>query len=57
MSSLCRSGRKMVDRADKWRAAMVEKGWEDEPSDPNSWCPMNHLQQRSPADRQCTFPR
>jgi hypothetical protein len=27
MSSLCRSGREMVDRADEWKAAMVEKGW------------------------------
>ena len=27
MSSLCRSGREMVDRADEWRAAMLEKGW------------------------------
>ena len=26
MSSLCRSGREMVDRADEWRAAMIEKG-------------------------------
>ena len=23
----------MVDRANEWRAAMVEKGWEGEPSD------------------------
>ena len=28
MSSLCRSGREMVDRADEWRAAMIEKGWQ-----------------------------
>ena len=27
MSSLCRSGREMVDRADEWKAAMLEKGW------------------------------
>ena len=33
MSSLCRSGREMVDRANEWRAAIVEKGWEGEPSD------------------------
>ena len=25
--SLFRSGREMVDRADEWRAAMIEKGW------------------------------
>jgi hypothetical protein len=28
MASLCRSGREVVDRADEWKAAMVEKGWE-----------------------------
>ena len=27
LSSLCRSGREMVDRADEWKASMVEKGW------------------------------
>jgi hypothetical protein len=27
MSSLCRSGREMVDRSDEWKAAMIEKGW------------------------------
>ena len=27
MSSLCRSGRETVDRADEWRTAMLEKGW------------------------------
>ena len=27
MSSLCRSGREMVDRADEWKAAMLEKDW------------------------------
>jgi hypothetical protein len=27
LSSLCRSGREMVARADEWRTAMVEKGW------------------------------
>jgi hypothetical protein len=27
LSSLCRSGPEMVERADEWRAAMVEKGW------------------------------
>lgn len=26
-SSLARSGREMVDRANEWRAAMLEKGW------------------------------
>jgi hypothetical protein len=26
-ASLCRSGREMIDRADEWRAAMIEKGW------------------------------
>ena len=33
MSSRSRSGREMVDRANEWRAAIVEKGWEGEPSD------------------------
>jgi hypothetical protein len=33
MSSLCRSGREMVDSTDEWRAALVEKGWEGGPSD------------------------
>ena len=28
LSALCRAGREMVERADEWRAAMVEKGWE-----------------------------
>jgi hypothetical protein len=27
LASLARSGREMVDRADEWRAAMIEKGW------------------------------
>ena len=27
LSSLCLSGREMVDRADEWKAAMIEKGW------------------------------
>ena len=27
MSWLCRSSREMVDRADEWKAAMIEKGW------------------------------
>ena len=27
LSSLCRSGREMVDRAEEWRTAMIEKGW------------------------------
>jgi hypothetical protein len=26
-SSPCRSGREMVDRADEWKAAMIENGW------------------------------
>jgi hypothetical protein len=29
LGSLCRSGREMVDRAEEWKAAMVEKGWTD----------------------------
>jgi hypothetical protein len=33
MSSRCRSGWEMVDRANEWRAAIVERGWEGEPSD------------------------
>jgi hypothetical protein len=27
MSSLCRSEREMVDRADEWKAPMLEKEW------------------------------
>jgi hypothetical protein len=27
MSSLCPSGQEMIDRADEWKAAMIEKGW------------------------------
>jgi hypothetical protein len=29
MSSLCRSGREMVERADEWKVAMLEKGWQE----------------------------
>ena len=28
MSSLCRSGREMVERAEEWRMAMAQRGWQ-----------------------------